>query len=1324
MAYDKNKPSDLDVYFKQASDSSGVSYDFLRKLSFNESSFNVNAQSPTGPRGPMQMTKATARALGLTVADDGSIDERIDPAKAIPAAARHLADLTKKFGGDELKAALAYNQGEGRLGKGQLDAYDSGNFGAISAEGLNYMRKLQDVSKSPQNDALTQFGGIRPKAEAFTVDGATKAWGDLNPSVKVGENLPEGYELGLKGADVPEPNKPFAEAFWDKHHETVQDAETKSAWFGTKDAVTAEAQTGLAGMAIRAAKVDNSWDLFKDVITPTSWNSHQWSPEELEKIRSQVKDPNYINVVTGGSPENLDQLIRMANENADMDAKASGSGWAAKLVGGAAGAVLDPLSYVPIGGQAYRGLKLGGKVANALKAGVETGAMGLASERINTAVGGGEGHYAEAAAGGFIFGTALRGIADNLLPNVTDHNTFAGTVQRLENRENARLIGGEDISKMPIQEGEEILSHNGVNYAHAVHDGDVRLEDGSILSASNPLNPETQRRFAEIDPAPKAAPGIRTGGMTELGLKILSSNDQEVRDVGYNLVRSPTGMVGGESGKFGSTASDIVERLHSGDLRTYNHLFDAVDSATKDPEWTTGATKTNRAGARQEIYRRVVEAIERPELASRLTDKERVVHDILKDHFEAKYQMLTNPSMFGREGSIPVLTASRHEGTYIPNVYSREVKAGMIAKLGGNDELQEAIALSWLRSYSTRPEVKARVDAALGINAKGETIPVTPEMVNKYARDKAYGISHSDEFHVSSTVDDQLAFSDSSLQGLENNQFLQARQLFDSDLPVTLPDGSEFSVNMLRDYDMRNIMPAYNRRVNGDIAIHGSTGGTTKELKDNILAMRQKAKGDGKKLAEIDALGDALKILTGRGRREPDQVLGTLTRSLSDLSFFAKNAYMGVQNLTEVAGMIATGNVRAIMHGVPYLGEMAMRRRVLPQKELSQVHAMLFGRELDDNLRPTRQDLIEKLREYSPASNLTANAVGSFKYATQELAQRSPWTKVLNGTTNYLIDAGRQGVLADIVDNAIKGRNSRWLNDNYLKSASVTREQADGIKALLKEHVVKGDDGTYSIPNKRAMMNDPRAMDLWRLGDKVADEVMLRPGKISLQDSTAFGPMGRLLLQFKSFTIKSLNSKFIKSYYEATKNGRAIDTALTWAISSGLAGGYYVMQAHAKAASLPKEQQKAYLDKALNMNMIGYAGLSRGSYLGAPLGVFNLVAGPLGFDPAMMVRSSIMPNPQAPRGDRPIGGFAMTSDPVQNFLSSMLQQVPGAGFAVNTYGTAHNLAGYLSAPNRMTKQDYLTGMMNTSRELVPNDPITQQILLHMYQAGGINLSGK
>ncbi|WP_236522940.1 hypothetical protein, partial [Escherichia coli] len=108
---------------------------------------------------------------------------------------------------------------------------------------------------------------------------------------------------------------------------------------------------------------------------------------------------------------------------------------------------------------------------------------------------------------------------------------------------------------------------------------------------------------------------------------------------------------------------------------------------------------------------------------------------------------------------------------------------------------------------------------------------------------------------------------------------------------------------------MARIIPAYDRRVNGDISIMGGSGKTTQQLKDEIMALDKRAERKGQLKGEVEALKDTVKILTGRARRNNDTAFETAMRTLNDLAFFAKNFYMGPQNLTEIAGMLAKGNV-------------------------------------------------------------------------------------------------------------------------------------------------------------------------------------------------------------------------------------------------------------------------------------------------------------------------------------------------------------------------------------------------------------------------------
>jgi hypothetical protein len=105
-----------------------------------ESNYDADAQSPTGPQGIGQLTKATGKAYGVNPED------RKDPYKNIDASIAYIADLNKKYAGDPSKIAVAYNQGETvlnkhlRANKGELNA------SVLPAEAQGYLKKLQKLA--------------------------------------------------------------------------------------------------------------------------------------------------------------------------------------------------------------------------------------------------------------------------------------------------------------------------------------------------------------------------------------------------------------------------------------------------------------------------------------------------------------------------------------------------------------------------------------------------------------------------------------------------------------------------------------------------------------------------------------------------------------------------------------------------------------------------------------------------------------------------------------------------------------------------------------------------------------------------------------------------------------------------------------------------------------------------------------------------------------------------------------------------------------------------------------------------------------------------
>ncbi len=158
-------------------------------LALIESGFSTVATSRASAVGMWQFMAPTGRAYGLRV--DGWVDERRDPIKATDAAARHLADLTERFGSHYL-AAAAYNGGAGRVGRGltRIAAGDDGfnqssddaffelaSTSLIYQETKDYVPKLIAAALIAKEPAKYQFhepADVAPfPRDSVIVDGGT-----------------------------------------------------------------------------------------------------------------------------------------------------------------------------------------------------------------------------------------------------------------------------------------------------------------------------------------------------------------------------------------------------------------------------------------------------------------------------------------------------------------------------------------------------------------------------------------------------------------------------------------------------------------------------------------------------------------------------------------------------------------------------------------------------------------------------------------------------------------------------------------------------------------------------------------------------------------------------------------------------------------------------------------------------------------------------------------------------------------------------------------------------------------------------------------------
>ena len=103
-------------HLREASSAHSIDYELLQALIATESGFDIDAVSPKGAIGLMQVLPATAQRYGLAGDRKRSLDQKLaDPRTNIRTGSRYLGDLIRLFPGQLELALAAYNAGEGAV---------------------------------------------------------------------------------------------------------------------------------------------------------------------------------------------------------------------------------------------------------------------------------------------------------------------------------------------------------------------------------------------------------------------------------------------------------------------------------------------------------------------------------------------------------------------------------------------------------------------------------------------------------------------------------------------------------------------------------------------------------------------------------------------------------------------------------------------------------------------------------------------------------------------------------------------------------------------------------------------------------------------------------------------------------------------------------------------------------------------------------------------------------------------------------------------------------------------------------------------------------
>ena len=138
----------------------GLPVNFFTRLIWRESAFRPGAVSPAGAQGVAQFMPGTAAERGLA--------DPFDPASAIPASAKLVADLELRFGNIGL-AAAAYNAGPNALAKwldghGQMPIETQDYVLAITGHDIEEWRALIPPASSapgPVEPCVVAIGKLR-----------------------------------------------------------------------------------------------------------------------------------------------------------------------------------------------------------------------------------------------------------------------------------------------------------------------------------------------------------------------------------------------------------------------------------------------------------------------------------------------------------------------------------------------------------------------------------------------------------------------------------------------------------------------------------------------------------------------------------------------------------------------------------------------------------------------------------------------------------------------------------------------------------------------------------------------------------------------------------------------------------------------------------------------------------------------------------------------------------------------------------------------------------------------------------------------------------
>lgn len=1145
----ENTEHPYDSIIKDTAERYGLNHSLFRRQLYQESRFNPNAVSRAGAMGIGQIMPKTAKAYGVT-----DLSTLKDPFFNIDLAGRIMKDNLKYAKGNQYAALAMYNGGTAAMKN-----YLKGNYKKLPKETWNYIDTIGDDDRWGEQKVNEDVPAVNP-SESPKQEPLEKS---LTPS----EDSLIDREPVFTSLDLPEASKEIKPFIKDPIDEDAVRAAlantTRSRLLGISfrskrwadnryvydpsQDTSDEPQVGFAGglkhgyvpTYLRMSFADGS--IFGEQFSP--------SDEQRGKILGKVgyNMDRYYAVLNGAtSMEDVEERLKINDEVIKYRQAEANAGWFSSITSSIGSAVVDPLSYVPaLGAYGMAGRVLTGA------------ALGAVSNQIDTYVSGAEHDIMEDMLVGAMFGAGI----EFAFKGLGKGGHYVGDTARRASIIREYQEAGKDLPS-EVFDGIGGSTKVATSLNNLLNNIERRVPLVSTKGVFQALESTNFRKFCESVFVDRGSGYVdengvhyatRFQGQTVEEKLRAAQIDFENFESGYRESFNNLRKLGHEDAEINLAICQAIENGVTPSKFVGNEEFSKIVESTKD-----FLQKTSKVGQRGGYVPRVSDP--------------RKVGDLFDPNLPRGPQV---------EKLVDELSHALVDGALAkPEVRQRILdyyKKNVYAKLKAEREAQIA---EQAKKKDTNRQKKFEDNL--------EPLPDEPDWVDvlewmqKEAREDALGwIDQGTSMGRAIITDGNIA----------NIKYDPEVTRIPWDTSVTTRSG--LSIDKLRRDPLEAVRMHHNKVIGDNILLSygcenlGDFESMLGKMWSEEVNSTVGGRVDAKKFAQ--AQEQLINMIYNKHHSMSDvnsSWLGAMADVIRNLTFFSKNAMMGMANLFEQGEAIKHYGALHFFKGVPLVRELFdnWANNGMTNAEIRQAQSLIFGMSVRETglLRDIATESFEKqLRRFNGDK-----AKSILVAATDTLAQASPFTKFLQNTENSIVEASQGMFLGELIQYAHNKSISKkgFLNKELMQRNGISQENFDNLLKILKESTTVGKNKEITIDNLDAILSkDPAALaTLRRMGDYVAHEVIQKNtlGDTFLWEGAQKNPFMQLLLQFKTFALRSYDKR-LKKILGRMAEGDALGQAYSIFLSTALGTLGALTNTLINTAGMTEEQRKEYLKKTL-----------------------------------------------------------------------------------------------------------------------------------------------